>query len=228
MDFIPHPSPNFGERRGYTAPDLVVLHYTAMKSPEEALERLSSAVFEVSAHYLVAEDGRIFRMIDEAHRAWHAGAGAWGDVTDVNSASIGIELCNTGFAPFAARMMDALEGLLADILARHAIPPERVIAHSDCAPGRKIDPGRRFDWRRLALSGLSVWPEPGRAEPGPMQFAANLRTIGYSPDASPEMLLSAFRLRFRPGATGPLEAEDMAAAEDLARRYPVDRKHVTS
>ncbi len=222
MKIMPHPSPNHGERRGRTAPDLVVLHYTAMKTPAEALERLCSPDFEVSAHYLISEDGVIHRLVEEDRRAWHAGLGAWGATTDVNSASIGIELCNTGAAPFAARMMDALEALLADLLARHAIPPERVIAHSDCAPGRKIDPGARFDWRRLALGGLSVWPEAREAEPDAEAFDRALTAIGYTAEASPDRRLAAFRLRFRPGATGPLDARDMGIAEEIARRWPAD------
>lgn len=222
---LAHPSPNFGARREGARPSLVVLHYTAMASAEDALARLSDPACEVSAHYLIAEDGRVYQLVDEAERAWHAGAGSWGATRDVNSASIGIELANPGNAPFAAPLVAALEDLLADILTRHRIPPERVIAHSDCAPGRKADPGARFDWRRLALGGLSVWPESattgGMADPA--AFLADLRGFGYGAEVAPDLLLAAFRLRFRPGAGGPLSAADAAAAADLARRYPVDR-----
>ena len=221
MRVISHPSPNEGERRSGERPSLVVLHYTAMRSADEALKRLCAPEFAVSAHYLIAEDGRIFALVDEDRRAWHAGVGAWGAVTDVNSASIGIELANPGDAPFAAALMDALEGLLAGILARHRLPPEAVIAHSDCAPGRKIDPGRRFDWQRLARAGLSVWPAPGAAAGG--DFAQDLRRFGYTAEAPPEAILAAFRLRFRPGAEGPVTDADRALAADLARRFPVDR-----
>ncbi|MDH3263382.1 MAG: N-acetylmuramoyl-L-alanine amidase [Paracoccaceae bacterium] len=229
---LAHPSPNFGERRGGARPSLVVLHYTAMPSAEAALDRLSAPEHEVSAHYLVAEDGRVFRLVDEASRAWHAGRAAWGAVTDVNSASIGIELANPGGAPFAAPLMASLEALLADILARHAFAPERVIAHSDCAPGRKHDPGARFDWRRLVRAGLSVWPAAAQGAgqgagqgPAPSMpaFLADLRTFGYTAEAPPEALLDAFRLRFRPGADGPLAPADTGLAADLACRYPVDR-----
>lgn len=223
MRILAHPSPNFGERRGGARPTLVVLHYTAMPTAEAALARLCSPEHEVSAHYLVAEDGRVFRLVDEARRAWHAGKGAWGAVTDVNSASIGIELANPGDAPFAAPLMASLEALLADILDRHAIPPERVIAHSDCAPDRKADPGARFDWRRLARAGLSVWPEAGESfEADPARLRADLRSFGYTAAAAPEALLAAFRLRFRPGAGGPLGPADMAAASSLAGRFPVE------
>ena len=179
-----------------------------------AAARLCNPAAEVSAHWLIGKDGTTLTLVEESRRAWHAGAGQWGAVTDVNSRSIGIELDNTGAEPFSAPLMASLERLLADILDRWAIPPERVIAHSDMAPARKIDPGPRFDWRRLALQGLSVWPEP--AAPG--DFAADLRGFGY-PHAGPETLLAAFRLRFRPWATGPLDDTDRAIAAGL-RRFP--------
>jgi N-acetylmuramoyl-L-alanine amidase len=221
---LAHPSPNHGERRGGARPTLVVLHYTAMHSAAEALERLCSPGHEVSAHYLVTERGEVLQLVAEHRRAWHAGVASWGGVRDVNSASIGIELCNPGDAPFAAPQMEALERLLADILGRHRLPPEAVIAHSDCAPGRKVDPGPRFDWRRLALAGLSVWPAPLPAGPAAGgDLVGDLRTFGYSADAPPEILLASFRLRFRPGAEGPPSAEDRALAADLARRFPVER-----
>jgi N-acetylmuramoyl-L-alanine amidase len=142
-------------------------------------------------------------------------------VTDVNSRSIGIELANPGDAPFAARQMAGLERLLGGVLARWSIPPERVIGHSDMAPGRKRDPGPRFDWRRLAAQGLSVWPVGGLAAPDAAGFAAALIRFGY-PDVPYEARLAAFRLRFFPGLTGPLTAPEMAAALDLATRFPVD------
>lgn len=218
MQVIPHPSPNFGERRGAEKPDLVVLHYTAMSGAAEALARLCDPAAEVSAHFLISEAGEVFALVAEAQRAWHAGAGSWGGVGDVNSRSIGIELANGGAEPFAEPQMAALEAVLAGVMARHAIRPERVIGHSDMAPERKGDPGRRFDWRRLALQGLSVWPGVvARAKPG--GFVAEARRFGY-PDAAPEVLLAAFRLRFRPWAAGPVDAVDAGLAADLARRFP--------
>ncbi len=223
MQIIPHPSPNFGARRDQAIPSLVVLHYTAMASAEAALVRLSAPEHEVSSHYLIAEDGRVFGLVDEAERAWHAGAAAWGATTDINSASIGIELANPGTAPFTAPLMTALEALLADILHRHAIPPERVIAHSDCAPGRKADPGPRFDWLRLARQNLAVTAKSDAPAAGSEDVFGDLRTIGYTAKATPEALLAAFRLRFRLGTTGPLSPLDRVIAADLARRYPVDR-----
>lgn len=214
-----HPSPNFGARRHGGAPTLVVLHYTAMTSAETALARLCDpdppeGLGPVSAHYLVSERGQVWQMVDEGQRAWHAGTGNWRDCRDVNSHSIGIELANDGASPFAEPQMAALEGLLAGILTRWRIAPAGVIGHSDMAPGRKIDPGPRFDWRRLARRGLALWP--GEAAAG--DFLADLAAIGYRlPEGAEEaLLLAAFRMRFRPWARGPLDEADRRAARALA------------
>jgi N-acetylmuramoyl-L-alanine amidase len=180
---------------------------------------LCDPVAEVSAHWLIARDGGAEALVDEGLRAWHAGAGSWGTVTDVNSRSIGIELVNSGAEPFAAPQMKALERLLGDIMTRWSIPPERIIAHADMAPTRKSDPGPRFDWRRLAVLGLSVWPTADLVAAEPGDFRSNARRFGY-PDGNDNTLLRAFRLRFRPWATGALGAEDAAMMADLARRYP--------
>lgn len=214
------PSPNCGERRGGARPDLIVIHYTAMASMAEARARLCDPAHEVSAHWLISEQGAAEQLVDEALRAWHAGAGAWGAVSDVNSRSIGIELANTGAAPFPEAQMAALERVLAGIMGRCGIPPARVIAHSDMAPARKSDPGPRFDWRRLAIAGLSVWPDM-RSGGRPVAFRDHARRFGY-PDVEEALILRAFRLRFRPWAEGPADALDAAMAEDLALRFPVD------
>jgi N-acetylmuramoyl-L-alanine amidase len=231
VTILQHPSPNHGLRRGGVRPDLVVIHYTAMHSAEAALARLCDPAAEVSAHYLICEHGRVWQLVEEEQRAWHAGAGRWGEVTDVNSRSIGIELANRGDHPFAAAQMDALEGLLAQIMARWAIPPERVIGHSDMAPLRKCDPGPRFDWRRLARRGLSVWPDLEAALP-PGDFLTDAARAGFYPPegcADPQAaVLTALRLRFRPQATGALDATDRAIAADIARRFPVDRAAATA
>ncbi|NCO85592.1 MAG: N-acetylmuramoyl-L-alanine amidase [Rhodobacterales bacterium] len=209
-------------RRGGVRPVMVVIHYTGMDSAEAALDRLCDPAAEVSAHYLIAASGAVFALVPEAMRAWHAGAGRWGSVTDVNSASIGIELANTGRTPYAAAQMRALEQLLAGVMARHGIAPERVIGHSDMAPLRKADPGARFDWLRLARQRLSVWPDPRGAVPAPdaAAFDAAAVTFGYDPDIAHDTRLAAFRLRFRPWAAGPVGSADMATITDLARRYP--------
>ena len=204
------PSPNHGERRGGVRPSLIVLHYTGMASCAEARERLCDPAAEVSAHWLISEGGEVEALVPEALRAWHAGAGEWGGVADVNSRSIGVELANPGDQPFPEAQMAALEALLPEIMARWHIPARGVIAHSDMAPSRKGDPGARFDWRRLALHGLAVWPEPG--EPG--DFWADLRAYGY-PAAPQGDLLTAFRLRFRPWGKGPQSTEDAAVAAGL-------------
>jgi N-acetylmuramoyl-L-alanine amidase len=200
---------------------MVVIHYTAMKDAASALARLCDPGAEVSAHYLIARDGNCWQMVDEAARAWHAGAGAWGTTQDVNSRSIGIELDNDGRAPFAAPMMDRLEPLLADIVARCDIPPERVIGHACMAPDRKQDPGRRFDWARLARQGLVV-ETPAPLSAAVADFVAQARTVGY-PEAAPDAVLEAFRARFRPAARGPLDATDAGIMAALARDFPVDR-----
>lgn len=212
-----YPSPNFGDRRGGARPRLIVLHYTAMDSLAAARARLCDPETEVSAHWLISRDGRPERLVDETKRAWHAGAGGWAGLEDINSQSIGIELDNTGLNPFSAPQMAALERLLAGMMARWSIPPAGVIGHSDLAPGRKADPGRRFDWRALARAGLSIWPGH-RGDPA-APLAATLTRIGYPP-ADPAARLAAFRLRFRPQAMGPETGEDRAMADAVAHISP--------
>ena len=213
-------SPNYGPRRLGVRPDLVVLHYTAMVNEAEAIERLCDPEAQVSAHYVIGAGGQVTRLVPEDLRAWHAGAGCWGRTEDVNSHSVGIELDNNGLVPFSEPQMKTLERLLRAIMLRWGIPPERVIGHSDMAPERKIDPGPLFDWERLARRGLSVWPKAGAAPAADLTAAA--RRFGY-PDAPEEVLLAAFRLRFRPRATGPLDDTDLSLIADLAARFPVDR-----
>ena len=217
---IAFPSPNFSDRRGGALPSLIVIHYTAMASCAEARTRLCAPEHEVSAHWLLSEAGQAEALVPEALRAWHAGVGAWAGITDVNSHSIGIELANTGSQPFPEPPMAALEDLLRGIMARWQIAPQGVIGHSDMAPLRKSDPGARFDWRRLARQGLSIWPADVAAAPAEA-FLPALRCFGY-PEAPPEALLTAFRLRFRPTARGPLDSIDAGMACALARRFAVD------
>ena len=218
-------SPNCGKRRGGVLPDIIVLHYTGMASCAEARARLCDPLAEVSAHWLVDLDGTAEALVPEHLRAWHAGAGEWAGVTDVNSRSVGIELANPGNAPFPMAQMMGLEGLLGGIMDRWSIPPHRVIGHSDMAPARKRDPGPRFDWRGLARVGLSVWPAAGEADPA--SFAVAARRLGYAA-VEEALLLHAFRLRFRPWAQGPLDGTDAGLACDLAARFPVDAGPVTA
>lgn len=226
MTILDWPSPNHGPRRGRDAPDMVVLHYTAMDTPRAALDRLCDPVPEVSAHYLISETGAVYALVPEERRAWHAGAGAWGSCADINSASVGIELANTGAHPFPEPQMAALETLLAAICTRWDISAHRVIGHSDMAPARKSDPGPRFDWARLARAGLTVWPDvaTGQGEATWEAFLAAAGGFGYPVEGeTPEAVLAAFRMRFRPWADGPLDPVDVAMARDLADRFPVDR-----
>ncbi|WP_244614882.1 N-acetylmuramoyl-L-alanine amidase [Pukyongiella litopenaei] len=195
-----------------------MLHYTAMDSASAALDRLCDPAIEVSAHYLIGGDGTIWQMVDEAKRAWHAGAGEWRGLEDINSRSIGIELDNRGDHPFSEPQMAALEDLLRDVMQRHRIGPAGVIGHSDMAPGRKHDPGPRFDWTRLARQGLALRPAPARDHaqnpahtPDPAPFRALARAAGYTAPCSDADLLAAVRLRLRPHACGPLDDADMAA-----------------
>ncbi|AUQ59073.1 N-acetylmuramoyl-L-alanine amidase [Phaeobacter inhibens] len=217
-DAIWHPSPNFNARRNDLRPHLIVLHYTAMDSAEAALERLCDPQYEVSAHYLIGADGTLWQMVREADRAWHAGAGEWCGQEDINSRSIGIELDNRGDHPFSAPQMTRLETLLSAILQRWAISPTGVIGHSCMAPGRKSDPGPRFDWARLARQGLAApVPEGTGAESAIAQescagmdhFRALARARGFTADVDGATLLQAVRLRFRPWQRGPLSDADV-------------------
>jgi len=210
-----HPSPNFGPRRDGARADMVVLHYTGMASAQAAVDRLADPESEVSTHYLIHENGRVLRMVDEDQRAWHAGVARWGRVEDVNSHSVGIELVNPGhelgYPPFPEPQMAALEALLADILGRRGITPERVVGHACVAPGRKRDPGEKFDWRRLARRGLSVWLD---AEPGSggsadaARFQSAAAAFGYpAPQgtgwcAGTLAVWRAFAMRFLPASCG--------------------------
>ncbi|MEL6337652.1 MAG: N-acetylmuramoyl-L-alanine amidase [Pseudomonadota bacterium] len=241
-----HPSPNFGERRGGARPSLIVIHYTAMESAAAAIDRLCDPAAEVSAHYVIAKDGAITQLVAEGARAWHAGAGAWAGLEDVNSHAIGIELDHLGLdadglaIPFAAPQMAALEELLAGAMARHAIRPAGVIGHACLAPSRKQDPGPAFDWRGLALKGLSVWLDQPReaATPhdgaDPAVEAAFLRaaaTLGCPVPAegtwgaAQTALWRAFAARFMPtlyALPGPT-ARAAAHATALAAAFPAMR-----
>jgi len=217
VETIPWPSPNPGERRG-GAPDMLVLHYTGMASARAALDRLCDPAAEVSAHYVIDEEGRVFALVDEGRRAWHAGVAAWRGRTDVNSASIGIELANPGhefgYRPFPDVQMAVLTALCRGILGRHAIPARHVVGHSDVAPQRKQDPGELFDWRGLAAAGIGRWPRPvptpgrdigpGDAGEDVERFQAALATWGYGLVADgrygPQTaaVVAAFQRHFRP------------------------------
>ncbi|MFL9826288.1 N-acetylmuramoyl-L-alanine amidase [Rhodoplanes sp. SY1] len=235
-------SPNHEPRagRGGTAgPDLLLLHYTGMASTSEAIARLCDPDAKVSCHYLVREDGAVVQMVAEARRAWHAGVSCWAGDSDVNSRSIGIEVANPGhdfgLPPFPAVQIEAVVALCRDILARHAILPARVLAHSDVAPARKQDPGEAFPWETLARGGVGLWVPPAPLDTpgqtlGPSKtggevaaLQAALATYGYGVpesgryDEATRLVVAAFQRHFRPalvdGIADPSTRETLAAIE---------------
>jgi N-acetylmuramoyl-L-alanine amidase len=164
------PSPNHGERVGGRRPDTIILHYTGMPDADQALNWLCNEESQVSSHYYVFEDGRVLQLVPEARRAWHAGKSAWAGEIDINSCSIGIEIANPGhpggLPPFPQAQIDAVVELCRDCGGRWSIAPERVLAHSDVAPIRKVDPGENFPWHILYQRGIGHWVEPGQVSGG--------------------------------------------------------------
>ena len=204
MTPVERPSPNFDDRPSATPIDMLVLHYTGMESAEAALARLcdpaAPGANRVSAHYVIDEDGATLSMVDEAARAWHAGVASWRGEADVNGRSIGIELVNPGhefgYRDFPEAQMAALEELASDILDRHPIPARNVVGHSDVAPGRKTDPGEKFDWTRLAAVGIGLWPGD-RDSADAVDVSAMLSEYGY--DITDEAAaITAFQRHFYP------------------------------
>jgi N-acetylmuramoyl-L-alanine amidase len=235
-------SPNHADRGERPRIDMLVLHYTGMTSAEAAIERLCDAEARVSAHYVLEEDGSLWRLVAEERRAFHAGTSCWRGEVDINRVSIGIEIVNPGhewgYRPFPPAQMASLVELCRDILARWPIPPDRIVGHSDIAPDRKSDPGELFDWASLAEAGIGLWPRPrpglerrrGKAV-GVVERAgalADLAAIGYCVGASSErQALAAFQRRFRQARWDGLLDEETAvrlkevrALYDAARREP--------
>ena len=202
MDLIERPSPNHDERM--LPVSLIVLHYTGMPTGDAALERLCDPEAKVSSHYLVEEDGRIFRLVDEERRAWHAGKGYWRGITDINSASVGIEIVNPGhefgYRPFPDEQVAAVMGLVSDIKNRHGISRGNIVGHSDIAPTRKVDPGEKFPWPALAKRRLAL-PSPTRDLMDPFWtdagFMLALERFGYDV-TDQRAAVEAFQRRFRP------------------------------
>lgn len=201
-----HPSPNHSARSADCSIDKLVLHYTE-EPLDVALDKLCDPEAEVSAHYLVAADGRIFSLVPEERNAWHAGKAHWRGSEKVNSSSIGIELDNPGDAPFPPAQMEALAALSHDILSRHDIPAYNVVGHSDVAPGRKNDPGTHFDWKRLAEQGIGHWPEqtaPKEWDGDVERLQHRLAKYGYGVPQTGELCeatqacIDAFQQHFRP------------------------------
>jgi N-acetylmuramoyl-L-alanine amidase len=198
LDIRSHPSPSFNERKGDIS--MIVLHYTGMESAEAALDRLCDPAIEVSAHYMIEEDGRILQLVDDEKRAWHAGVACWKGQRDVNSVSIGVEIVNGGhdygLPDFPELQIQSVMALVRRLMDAYGVLPENVVGHSDVAPGRKSDPGERFPWRRLGEAGLAVWPDDGPVKLKGVEEALSL--IGYDLSFGMEAVLEAFQRRFRP------------------------------
>lgn len=225
-------SPNHDARRG--AIDMLVVHYTGMPDAASALARLTDPAAKVSAHYLIDEDGAVTRLVPDDRRAWHAGVSYWRSRSDINSASIGVELVNPGhefgYRDFPPAQMAALAALAHDIVRRHAIPARHVLGHSDVAIGRKQDPGERFDWHWLARRGIGLWPNFATAD-APGDIAAlqrNLAAFGYRCPTTGEFdedtaaAVRAFQLHFRPShVDGAADDETRRRAASVARAATV-------
>jgi N-acetylmuramoyl-L-alanine amidase len=226
-----HPSPNFDARPPATPIDTLILHYTGMPRAGAALSRLTDRAAKVSAHYVIDEDGSLYRLVDEDRRAWHAGKSSWRGESDINGRSIGIELVNPGhefgYRPFPEPQMGCLMELCRDLVRRHPIEPARVLGHSDVAPQRKSDPGELFDWRRLARAGVGLWPPEqahatsrDNAVPAPAELQEKLRRFGYGlsvtgeMDAATSAVLIALQRHFRPRRIDGVPDAETAAILD--------------
>lgn len=239
-----YPASNFEPRRDGLRPSILILHYTGVASAAKAIEWLARPDSGVSCHYVIDETGCITQMVAEAARAWHAGEASWAGETDINSASIGIEMQNPGhelgYPDFPESQLAAVAALARDISTRHGIRPERVLAHSDVAPRRKIDPGEKFPWGRLAAAGVGHWVEPtprvdaepgigvGAAGPPFAELQRQLRDYGYAieptglVDGATEFVVKAFQRHFRPARVdGRIDASTIATLERLAAALPV-------
>jgi N-acetylmuramoyl-L-alanine amidase len=240
------PACNFEPRRLGLGPSILLLHYTGVASAATAIDWLSRPDSGVSCHYVIDEMGRITQMVAEQARAWHAGEASWAGETDINSASIGVEIQNPGHAlgypDFPEPQFAAVAALAQDILARHPIRPERVLAHSDVAPRRKIDPGEKFPWARLAAAGVGHWVEPvpiddgelgiglGAGDPRCRKLQTLLGDYGYAVeptgrlDSDTEFVVKAFQRHFRPARVdGRIDRSTLATLERLTAALPAAR-----
>ena len=213
------PSPNFDQRR----PNFVILHQTSNDNVAKALATLTDPERRVSAHSLIGRDGTVMQLVDEAARAWHAGESRWGGMGDLNSASIGIELDNTGDEAFAEPQIVALLALLDELRQRYRIPATNYLAHGDIAPTRKVDPSRLFPWHRLAQQGFGLWCEsPPAAAPAGFDALLGLRALGYDVTVA-----AAARAAFRRHFTGQDGAAELAPAEQALLHGLLDQPRET-
>src|SRR5436190_17690608 len=244
------PSANFGERNDGRLPDMIVLHYTGMPDVEGALARLCTAGTDVSAHYVVLEDGRIVQCVPEAKRAWHAGEASWAGERDINSCSIGIEIVNRGhdwgYPDYPLRQIAAVIALCRGIMLRRNVPSHRVLAHSDVAPSRKKDPGEKFPWHSLANSGVGHWVEPAPIVGGEglklgsiSDDVGNMQTAfakyGYGIpvsgkyDGATMEVVAAFQRHFRPARVdGVADHSTMATLHALLSSLPTEAVNVAA
>jgi N-acetylmuramoyl-L-alanine amidase len=222
-------SPNHGPRPEPGRIDMLVLHYTGMTTAAAALERLCDPGARVSAHYVVEENGVIWRLVPESRRAFHAGVSCWAGESDLNAVSLGIEIVNPGhewgYRRFPEAQMASVEALCAELISRHSIPAHRVVGHSDIAPNRKADPGELFDWPRLARAGIGIWPPANASEPARetdrAQSLADLAAIGYcAAKQSLGSAVMAFQRRFRPSlCDGRLDPETAARLSEVRAAF---------
>jgi|SRR5215469_14945990 len=231
MEPIAAPSPNFDDRPANTPIDILILHYTGMRTAAEAVARLCDPEARVSAHYTVDEDGTVYSHVPEERRAWHAGASFWAGARDVNARSIGIEIVNPGhefgYRSFPDVQIEAVIELAGEVVQRRKIPTARILGHSDVAPARKLDPGELFPWGKLALAGVSLWPQTRRHRLD-VPFEDGLRAFGYG--LPPEMevqlpvVIEAFQRHFRPARIdGRPDAECEAILAALLREIDITR-----
>lgn len=208
---------NFGLRK----PNYVIIHHTAQNSTEQTLKTFTLPKTQVSAHYVIGRDGVVYHMLNDYLRAWHGGAAKWGNATDINSSSIGIELDNNGFEPFAQPQISSLLSILATLKKTHAIPAANFIGHSDIAPGRKVDPNVTFPWKTLADSGYGLWPDSVLVDSLPDSFnpVDALRIIGFDVK-NPENAVKSFQLHFiQKEITGILDEEQAKILFNLYKKY---------
>jgi len=228
LKLVDRPSPNNDARASGAVVDILVLHYTGMRTTDAALDRLCDPEASVSAHYLIDTDGTVYRLVPELRRAWHAGVSSWAGDTDVNDRSVGIEMSNPGhefgYRPFPEAQMASLERLAHDVVTRHRIPGRRVLGHSDVAPTRKQDPGEFFDWARLARAGVGVWPRLPRK---PVAYATLDGVLGPGDQgravASAQSALAAFGYGITPtGDYDDLTVDVVSAFQRHFRQRRVD------
>ncbi|MDF3810242.1 MULTISPECIES: N-acetylmuramoyl-L-alanine amidase [Rhodopseudomonas] len=244
------PSPNHGERNKGRLPDMIVLHYTGMPDVEGALARLCKSGTEVSAHYVVLEEGRILQCVPESRRAWHAGSALWAGEHDINSCSIGIEIINRGhdwgYPDYPLRQIAAVIALCRGIMLRRGVPSHRVLGHSDVAPARKKDPGEKFPWEALANSGVGQWVYPAPIVSGDtlrlgatgddvraLQQALADYGYGLTPngkfDAQTVEVVTAFQRHFRPAKVdGIADVSTLATLRTLLTTFPTSSRPLSA